>query len=141
MADNKLKHLEFIQNVITRMNTNSFLIKGWMITLVSAIFALAAKDANIQYVLICYISIPTFCGLDMYYLSMEKQFRDLYKEVALKDDKDIDFSMIISKEIEDDNTWWSAFCSYAIWPLYLTVLAITITVALFFHPIPTPPHP
>jgi hypothetical protein len=44
--ESKLKHLEFIQNVITRMNTNSFLIKVWVATLVSALFALAAKDAN-----------------------------------------------------------------------------------------------
>jgi hypothetical protein len=25
--DNKIKHLEFLQNIITRMNTNSFQIK------------------------------------------------------------------------------------------------------------------
>ena len=41
--DKKLKHLEFVQNVITRMNTNSFLIKGWSVTLVAAIFALSAE--------------------------------------------------------------------------------------------------
>jgi hypothetical protein len=38
MDENKRKHLEFIQGVITRMNTSSFLIKGWTITLVSALF-------------------------------------------------------------------------------------------------------
>ena len=31
--ENKRKHLEFIQQVITRMNANSFLIKGWAVTL------------------------------------------------------------------------------------------------------------
>ena len=35
MNENKLKHLEFIQNIITRMNSNSFVIKGWSITLVT----------------------------------------------------------------------------------------------------------
>jgi len=30
------------------MNVNSFLLKGWAITLVAALFALAAKDANPQ---------------------------------------------------------------------------------------------
>ena len=48
--EQKMKHLEFIQNVITRMNSNSFLIKGWAITLVSALFALAANGSNIHYV-------------------------------------------------------------------------------------------
>lgn len=74
--DAKLKHLEFIQNVITRMNSNSFLIKGWAITLVSALFALAAKDANINYVLISYIVIPVFWVLDGFYISRERQYRD-----------------------------------------------------------------
>ena len=31
MKDDKVKHLEFIQNSITRMNQNSFLLKGWMV--------------------------------------------------------------------------------------------------------------
>ncbi len=44
--ERKIKHLEFIQIVISRMNSNSFLIKGWTITLMSALFALAAKDTN-----------------------------------------------------------------------------------------------
>ena len=58
--EQKMKHLEFIQNVITRMNSNSFLIKGWAITLVSALFALAANGSNINYVLISYIVILVF---------------------------------------------------------------------------------
>ena len=40
------KYLEFIQQTITRMANNSFLLKGWTVTLSAAIFALAAKDAD-----------------------------------------------------------------------------------------------
>lgn len=36
MEEKKLKHLEFIQGVITRMNSNSFSIKTWMITIIAA---------------------------------------------------------------------------------------------------------
>ena len=43
MDNNKIKHLEFIQSTITRMNQNSFQIKGWMITLVSALLAHYAR--------------------------------------------------------------------------------------------------
>jgi transposase len=32
----KLKHLEFIQTVITRLATNSFLFKGWAITIAAS---------------------------------------------------------------------------------------------------------
>ena len=31
----KLKHLEFIQGVINRLATNSFLMKGWSVVLVA----------------------------------------------------------------------------------------------------------
>gem|GEM_PF-6654994 len=33
MDENKRKHLDLIQAIITRLSNNSFLIKGWCITL------------------------------------------------------------------------------------------------------------
>ena len=58
--DNKIKHLEFIQAAITRMNQNSFQIKGWMITLVSALLALYANSNKSVYVLIAIIPTIVF---------------------------------------------------------------------------------
>ena len=55
--ENKLKHLEFIQTVINRMAGNCFLLKGWAITLVAALFALSAKDTNHNYFLIAYLDM------------------------------------------------------------------------------------
>ena len=34
--EKKIKHLEMIQAVIVRMGNNSFLLKGWSVTLISA---------------------------------------------------------------------------------------------------------
>jgi len=126
--EKKLKHLEFIQNVITRMNSNSFLIKGWSITLVSALFALAAKDANINYVLISYIVIPVFWLLDGFYISQERQYRDLYKEVAAKDDTTIDFSMNASGFCKGDRTWLAGVFSKTLIPFYGISVATTLIV-------------
>jgi hypothetical protein len=53
----KIAHLGFIQGVITRMGSNSFLLKGWSITLVAAIFALSAKDADQKFVLLAYFPV------------------------------------------------------------------------------------
>ena len=131
MVEDKRKHLEFIQNVITRMNSNSFVIKGWAITLVSALFALAAKDANLNYVLVTYIVIPTFWGLDAYYLSQERQYRGLYNDVAKKRESAIDYSMNASGYKEGRNTWVSSLFSAVIWPLYTTIAIITIYVMFF----------
>jgi len=35
MEASKIAHLGFIQATITRMGTNSFMIKGWAVTLVA----------------------------------------------------------------------------------------------------------
>ncbi len=91
--EKKLKHLDFLQLVITRMNVNSFLLKAWTVTLVSALFAFAAKDTNIRYVIITYISTLLFWALDGYYLSLERQYRALYNIVKEKNESDIDFDL------------------------------------------------
>ena len=75
------------------MSNNSFLIKGWSITLVSALFALAAKDANSNYVLITYVVIPAFWLLDGFFLYKERQYRYLYNQVKDMTEDNIDFSM------------------------------------------------
>lgn len=126
--ENKRKHLEFIQGVITRMNTNSFMIKGWAITLVSALFALATKDANKMYVLITYVPIPLFWILDGFYLGKERQFRELYKKVAGMKEQDIDFLMNIKEYDKDKNTWLSSIFSSTLIPFYGALIAVTVIV-------------
>jgi len=97
MADNKIKHLEFIHSTITRMSTNSFLLKGWSITLLAAIFALSEKESNKDFLIITYFSTILFWILSSYFLKIERNFRDLYNDVRkILDDDRIDFSMDIS---------------------------------------------
>lgn len=91
--EKKIKHLEFIQNIITRMNSNSFMIKGWCVTLVSALFALAAKDSNTNFALITYIVTPALWILDGFFIIREKHFRELYNETRIMDD--VNFSLDI----------------------------------------------
>ena len=91
--ENKHKHLEMIQVVINRMANNSFLLKGWAVTLVAGIFALASKDTNKIYFLIAYVPIVVFWGLDAYYLRQERLYRKLYDKVCKTVENNIDFSM------------------------------------------------
>jgi len=46
----KIKHLELIQTVISRMARNSFILKGWGVTLISAIFALTVGKSERAFV-------------------------------------------------------------------------------------------
>jgi hypothetical protein len=125
--DKKLKHLDFIQNVITRMNSNSFLIKGWTITLVAALFALAAKDSNLNFVLVSYVVIPIFWILDGFFISIERRFRDLYNEVISIPEEKIDFSMDTKKFNNKSRTWLAGIFSKTLIPFY----GISIITTLF----------
>ena len=91
--ENKIKHLEMLQNVISRMSNNSFLLKGWAITLLAGFYALSSKDTEKTYYLVTYIPIIAFWFLDSYYLYQEKRYRHLYDKVRLLSEDKIDFSM------------------------------------------------
>ncbi len=91
--DKKIKHLEVIQGIINRMSGNSFMLKGWAVTLVSGIFAIASRDADKMFFLVAYIPVIVFWFLDTYYLKQEHLYIALYNKVRLKKDSDIDFSL------------------------------------------------
>jgi hypothetical protein len=93
----KLKHLEFIQAVIARMATNSFLFKGWAITIAAGLSAFAAVDTRTALLAIALVSTAMFWGLDGYYLWLERCFIELHKKVALLAEEKIDFSMVPDK--------------------------------------------
>ena len=82
MKEEKIKHLEFIQNIITRHNTNSFQIKGLTVTIVSALLAVYASNNNLEFIWIGIIPTILFWFLDSYYLQLERKFRGLYNDVA-----------------------------------------------------------
>lgn len=94
--ENKIKHLEFIQLIITRMNVNSFLVKGWLVTLVAAIFVLSEKDANHQFLWFPPFVTILFWILDAYFLSNERKYRSLYDDVRVLTEDKINYSMDIS---------------------------------------------
>lgn len=102
----KLKHLEMVQSVINRMAGNSFLIKGWSVTLTSALFALAAKDSNSFFVYLAYFPCVTFWTLDGYFLRQERLYRKLYQVVAKKKIDDIDFSMNANVYENEVDSWF-----------------------------------
>ena len=81
-SSKQIAHLGFIQGVINRMGSNSFLLKGWSITLVAACFALAAKDAERKFLLLAYFPVFMFWVLDGYFLYQERLYRKLYDDVA-----------------------------------------------------------
>lgn len=126
--DKKTKHLEMLQDIISRMANNSFLLKGWSVVLVSALFALAAKDSNIYYVYLAYFPTIAFWMLDGYYLWQERLFRKLYDKVRLIEESNIDFSMDISSVKDKSGSWFDAMLSKTLNIFHGTVVATIILI-------------
>ena len=71
-----LKEIDIVQDIIKRMAFNSFMIKGWAITLV--VVTLLLKGAEYQ-VWIAFIPLLVFWFLDAYFLWQERMYRKLYE--------------------------------------------------------------
>jgi len=139
MTSEKIKHLEFIQNAISRMAQNSFLLKGWAITIIVALFALAAKDSSETYMLLPILPLVMFWLLDGYYLAQERLFRALYKEAIQTQTKKAfgPFSMDTSKYKrfsyeKGRNTWIKAIFSRTLVIFYAPILAVIVGFCVYF---------
>jgi hypothetical protein len=125
----KIEHLKLIQAVITRMASNSFLLKGWSVTLVAALFALAAKDTKPAVVLIAYLPAVMFWTLDGYFLWQETSFRHLYDKVRGLAEDQIDFSMSTAGA-PDLPGWLSRTFSKSLMLFHGSIIATIIAVTL-----------
>ena len=105
MASDKHAHVEMIQRVVNRLSHNSFLLKGWSVVLVSAMFALGANNSDLVFFYLAYFPALAFWGLDGYFLRQERLFRDLYDKVRTFDDDKIDYSMDTSVVSESIRSW------------------------------------
>lgn len=81
------KHLEFLQNNIGRMNQCSFHMKGWAITLASALIAVFVSTitkenpGNKIYIYAAIASTILFWFLDSIYMSKERKLIAIYNDV------------------------------------------------------------
>ena len=125
--EKKMKHLEFVQGAITRMNSNSFSMKGWMITIVAAFLAVfvGSKDLNESYLFMAIIPTLLFWILDSYYLMLEKKYRCLFDDVIA--DIKTDFDM-------NANVYYMCFYKVMLskteWPLYLIIIVMLLISGL-----------
>ena len=76
MEGPKKRHLEMIQEVISRMANNSFALKGWTVTLAAGIFTLSGNAIRTNFWFL-FLPIIIFLGLDTFYLSKERSYRSL----------------------------------------------------------------
>ncbi len=132
-SDYLFEELKLVQGVINRMGTNSFLIKGWAITLIVA--TLLLKGNSYQF-FIAFLPWLLFWVLDAYFLRLEKLYRRLYdwlRENRLKT-KDYLFDLN-NKNLEkrfgkDVDCFVQVMFSNTLIAFYMLLFAI-IVVAIF----------
>jgi hypothetical protein len=128
--ERKIKHLEILQATITRMASNSFLIKGWCITLVAAILALASQGSNQNIIFVSYLPIIMFWTLDAYFLRQERLFRKLYDKIRIADEYSIDFSMNTAEFAKETASWIRVAFSQTLLLFYGIVFLLVVVITI-----------
>lgn len=138
MNESVIKHLEFVERVIERLAGNSFILKGWAITVVAAILALAAKDTNREFALVALLPAISFWGLDAYYLRRERLFRCLYEDIRKgagnSDRSNVEaFSLSVSNYGGNVPSWFKTLWSPTIVGIHAVTLLAVVIVLMFLR--------
>ncbi len=132
MDEKKIKHLELIQNIISRMGGNLFTLRGWMITLIVGLSALFLEFGRNKLQVILILVIFVFWIHDGYFLALERRYRDLYEKVRQMEEGEIDFSMNISEfEKLAKNTVLYCMYSKTLIFFYGPAIIFVILISLF----------
>lgn len=138
-TDDLQKHLEFIQGVIERHAHTSFVLKGWSITLVAAVFLLTARGTEPTLAVVAgLLPVFSFWGLDAYYLRQERMYRALYDHVRkgakMAPDLNGRFSLDAKPFRSAVPGRWRTLLAPSIVGFYATVLSVVIVaLALSLH--------
>lgn len=81
-AEDRRKHLDFIQAVVTRMSAASSTTKGWLLPVVTATYGYAVVNREMSVALLGIAAVLLFAVIDANYLNQERAFRRLYDAVA-----------------------------------------------------------
>ena len=122
--------LTILQNIIQRMASNSANCKTWCVTLVSAILVLVVDKNRTQFAWVSILPIIAFAILDVYYLTLEKAFRDFYNKFVKKlhDGKLVASDFDISIDREGSCCWrCQSINSFSIFGFYV-MLAILVAI-------------
>lgn len=103
-----VKHLEMLQGVINRLGHDSFLVKGWSMTILAAgVIFIARSEIQSGYMMLAFlVPVIGFWILDGYFLWQERLFRKAYDEVRKQDATD--FSMATKEYESEPKSSWTA---------------------------------
>lgn len=144
MDDKTLKHLEFIQNTINRMSTNSFIIKGWAITLVGIILGLNKLEGNYIFkksfynfpieMVILILIIFLFWFINAYFLQQERRYIYIYSktiEPFNPNSPSSNNTLILDMNYKNYDTSWSISSKFYYCISVISILCAFVSYFLF----------
>lgn len=129
------KEIDLIQGCIKRMASNSFLVKGWTLSVFAGVTAITkGENLNNIVLLICTTLVPFVCFwiLDAYFLQTERKYRKMYSDRLEKRKKE-DYSNLY--DLNPDNYEVDCICG-VMWSITLRVFYgipfLMCIIALFY---------
>ena len=146
------KEIDLIQGCINRMAHNSFLVKGWAITIITAVITIVATKQELPpYSLnvtgiVSFLVVIAFWYLDSFFLYMEKLYREMYQFVIkTREDESTQEVKQIGRISFDLNPYkfkgllknqgfagqWNVVWSKTLWPFYLILVIASLVASIF----------
>jgi hypothetical protein len=127
--DAKIKHLEMIQAVVTRLANEAALIRGLALTVAAAFFGFSVPSLNWRIAAVGMLPVVAFWGLNAYYLRADRQFRKFYDRVRRGEPNIEPFAM--NAREEEVETGWQVAWSVTLRPFYgvIAIVGLTLIVA------------
>lgn len=131
------KEIDLIQNCIQRMSNNSFLIKGWLITIIAGVVTLSHENMNVSIFLILVFATIIFWGLDAFFLQTEKKYRKMYTwmlEQRKLNSRELQYDLEPKRFDNQVESVFKIMFSPTLAGFYLCVLIAVIFVAVCLMP-------
>jgi len=134
-AVDRVKYLEMIQAVVSRMAGNSFVLRGWAVTLVAGLLAVSAKETQVRFAVIALLPALAFWSLDAFYLRHERLFRALYDHVRKAPEHELErdpYSLSTRTVRKNESGWFATLWRPAVVGIHgALVIAVAAVIVAF----------
>lgn len=121
------KHMDYVQAIIARLANNSFVMKGWALTLTSALLGFAATRGDALLAFLALVAVLAFWFLDAYFLRQERAFRLMFADVATKQVTGFALNPVAYvRQIK----WWPTLRSVSLSVFYGALLILSLALAI-----------
>lgn len=137
------KEIDIIQNCISRMASNSFLIKGWFITLILGFITFGYEKLNFIILIIISLVISVLCWIsDTFFLQLERKYRRKYNWVI--ENRNSNSNFLYNLNPNESSMWlpnpstkiefWEVFFSRTLIFLYGTaIFLLIVSISLYLY--------